>query len=484
MKQNGKRFSLTFDEWTSVRNRRYLNINIHAEKKIWNIGVTQVSGSMPAEKCIEVIDLKLKDHGLSLNEDIVCITTDGASVMKKVGKLLNANQQLCYAHGIQLGVISVLYEQNPNQEKPNTLELETSDVDDSDDEENNDVENTLIGLEIDKNDDTSLSYQGLLPIIKKIRKVVKIFRRSPTKNAVLQKYVRSDLFNKELMLILDSKTRWNSLLLMMERFLKLKSPIQKALIDFCSPIIFSDNEFNVISETISVLLPIKLAVGALCRQDANLLMANATIQFMLETLKKQKTLLSEKLYSALKSRTNERQMDLENVLSYLHDPKQFKIENEKKDRRDQITKTNLVKIIVTLIKRLYETRTNEEPETDSVNLSSDDNMEDETEAMSLEEKLQCAINEKIAVKRSTQMVEQKDLVKTIKREVELFEDECARGKYLELVYRSLLTIPPTSVESERAFSTAGKICTKIRSRLNDETVDALCFLRSHFKNNA
>jgi len=40
----------------------------------------------------------------SLSENIVCICTDGASVMAKVGKLIKADQQLCFAHGIQLAV--------------------------------------------------------------------------------------------------------------------------------------------------------------------------------------------------------------------------------------------------------------------------------------------------------------------------------------------------------------------------------------------
>ena len=30
---NGNRFSLTFDEWTSLRNRRSININVHSGKE-------------------------------------------------------------------------------------------------------------------------------------------------------------------------------------------------------------------------------------------------------------------------------------------------------------------------------------------------------------------------------------------------------------------------------------------------------------------
>ena len=57
----------------------------------------------------------------------------------------------------------------------------------------------------------------------------------------------------------------------------------------------------------------------------------------------------------------------------------------------------------------------------------------------------------------------------------------SRGRYLQLVYDYLLSIPPTSVEAERASSASGLICSRLRTRLGDETLDALCFLRSYFQ---
>ncbi|GFX28449.1 hypothetical protein TNCV_1152581 [Trichonephila clavipes] len=83
---------------------------------------------MPAEECVEVLKSKLAKHGLFL-KDIISITTDGATVMKKVGKLIGANQQLCYSHGIQLGVIDVLYKKHKEQKNSNTVGTGTSDSD-------------------------------------------------------------------------------------------------------------------------------------------------------------------------------------------------------------------------------------------------------------------------------------------------------------------------------------------------------------------
>jgi len=44
-----------------------------------------------------------------------------------------------------------------------------------------------------------------------------------------------------------------------------------------------------------------------------------------------------------------------------------------------------------------------------------------------------------------------------------------------------LSIPPTSVEAERAFSAVGLFANEIRPQLSDQSVNGLSFLRSHYK---
>ena len=72
--------------------------------------------------------------------------------------------------------------------------------------------------------DTEIAHSQIGPLIQKVRKIVQMFKRSPLKNEVLQNYVKLE-YRKEYFLIEDSKTRWNSLLAMLERFYKLKSYI-------------------------------------------------------------------------------------------------------------------------------------------------------------------------------------------------------------------------------------------------------------------
>ena len=52
---------------------------------------------------------------------------------------------------------------------------------------------------------------------------------------------------------------------------------------------------------------------------------------------------------------------------------------------------------------------------------------------------------------------------------------------LEILFTALKTIKPTSVEAERAFSALGYFANKIRSQMNDATLDALIFQRQYYK---
>ena len=64
-----------------------------------------------------------------------------------------------------------------------------------------------------------------------------------------------------------------------------------------------------------------------------------------------------------------------------------------------------------------------------------------------------------------------DEFKAISKEMMVFEATSKRTANLELLFNALETIPPTSVESEIAFSAAGLFVTKIRSRMSDDLLD-------------
>ena len=212
-KSKGEYFSLTFDEWTSVQNKRYLNINIHGNGFFWNLGLIRISGRFSSEACLNVIVQKLNEFGVNFEKDIVAITTDGCAMMKKLGRSIASPYQLCYAHGLQLVIQDIFYQ------KHNEDIAIFSDGCGTDDENNrttldHDSDDDLSdGLDISGHADSGNALALNLDIIEtvnKVRRVVKIFKRSPLKNETLQKYVR-EKYPNGLNMILDCKTRWSSL---------------------------------------------------------------------------------------------------------------------------------------------------------------------------------------------------------------------------------------------------------------------------------
>jgi hAT family C-terminal dimerisation region len=487
----GMRFSLTFDEWTSLRNRRFMNINVHCEIEFFNIGLVRIFGSMPATKCVELLKEKLADFGIRLDQ-IVGMTTDGASVMVKVGKLVDALHQLCFAHGLQLAVVDVLYKKKTklnrfgisdvdSNDENCDIELEDSDcdggVDDTDDIDIDDSEEGAVGfrLTIDAKEEFDLNSR-INPLVTKIRSVVKLFRRSPTKNDdLLQKYVAQE-HNRNLELILDVKTRWSSLYEMLARFGELQNCVRKALIDLKSDIQFDDEEIALLGEITNALHPIKLAVEKLCSRDMNLYTADITLNFMLDELSAQNSPLSNALKIKMVERIKQRRTTNSDLFQYLSNSDQV-YNHDHGIFNKKLSKTELAKAISNLVTRLMSENTEET--TDDIEVLQEESQPIPSVNLSLKERLNFAIKQQKQI-MPTEKSSPKELLKTIKREMEYFETIKERGKYLKLAYNYLATIQPTSVESERSFSAAGLICSKIRSRMNDDTLDAISFLRAYF----
>jgi hypothetical protein len=101
--------------------------------------------------------------------------------------------------------------------------------------------------------------------------------------------------------------------------------------------------------------------------------------------------------------------------------------------------------------------------------------------MSLEQQLQLAIEKSMKPMAHDASNDSTTVLSMIKKEMQLFEGGGLRGKNLQAAYLYLLTIPPSSVESERAFSSAGVLCTRIRTRLSDNVLDDMLFMRAYFQ---
>lgn len=100
--------------------------------------------------------------GLNLKQDIVSIATDGASVMTKVGRCIEAEQQLCYAHGVQLAVLDVLYKKPQVAQAQLQALVDVVDDQESDDD-NDDSEMNCAALE-SESDGIMANWRPRLPM--------------------------------------------------------------------------------------------------------------------------------------------------------------------------------------------------------------------------------------------------------------------------------------------------------------------------------
>ena len=66
------------------------------------------------------------------------------------------------------------------------------------------------------------------------------------------------------------------------------------------------------------------------------------------------------------------------------------------------------------------------------------------------------------------------------KELDIFEITSERTKNIDLLNDAIRSVPPTSVESERAFSAAGHFVTKLQTQLSDKNINVLCLLRGYY----
>ena len=275
MRDQGTRFTLTFDEWSGLNMRRYLTINIHAEQPVWfNLGMVRVWGSQTAATLLKLVETRLSEYGLCVEDDIVAMVTDGASIMKKLGRLASCEHVICLAHTIHLVVGDVLYKKKKKKAGP--ADEEASDTEAEDDAgQNGDSAESGEEPDVDEGDDHARLPDSLTdietsnppelsdtidPVVQKVRTIVKKFRKSPVKNDILQKVIAKK-HDKELKLIKDCKTRWSSLCAMLERFVRVFPEVDQVLNDLeLYSLRLSDHDLDLVKEIISALAPFKVLI--------------------------------------------------------------------------------------------------------------------------------------------------------------------------------------------------------------------------------
>lgn len=159
--------------------------------------------------------------------DIIASTGDGAASMTAYGKISKLPYWICVNHTLHLSVSDVLY-------KYFDISLISDDSTNDiypDDEEINSQRAVLKDL-----------YE---PTIKKMRSIIKLFKKSGVKNDVLISIMKSQGV-KERRLQLDCPTRWSSLYSSIKIFLEVVEPIQETLIQLNSEHVWSTIDTEIL----------------------------------------------------------------------------------------------------------------------------------------------------------------------------------------------------------------------------------------------
>ena len=79
------------DRYTTTKSRRHVNLNFLSDSDHVNLEMSRIKDSMLAKRVEDLVKERLHEYGFK-TKNIVAPTTDRASVMKSLGRLI------CYIH--------------------------------------------------------------------------------------------------------------------------------------------------------------------------------------------------------------------------------------------------------------------------------------------------------------------------------------------------------------------------------------------------
>ena len=207
------------------------------------------------------------------------------------------------------------------------------------------------------------------------------------------------------------------------------------------------------------------------RKSDDLLIAERTINFLLDELLLQGTLLSQKIYDMNCARIGARRNGtLIDLILYLNNPQYISLDKHFKSS----TKAAIHKLGIDLLKKYFvknSTNGAMEASTSSANQIQPSNI-------SIRDRLKLSISEYTSLTTDAAATEPNNL----KREFNWYDKNKKRTVLLDQLYDALITMQPTSTQSERNFSISNNILTKQRKRLLDKNLNAIAFVKSFFIN--
>lgn len=483
LKRNGERFSITLDEWTSIGSRRYLNINIHGKDTVFNTGLVRIRGLCTSDICLQMIESHLKKFNISVTRDILAFVTDGASVMVKLSQNSGCLHQMCIAHAIHLCVMETFYSANIHSTEENPCTDSSNDSsEETDDKGDFDIVNEV---------SAQLLTNEIFYLIIKCRKVVKFFRRSPKNTDTLQKHAKGAILS------LDVKTRWNSMLTMLQSIVKHVHGINLSIneIQFScksAPATFSTSEITQIKEVIQILQPLCFTIMEIQKRSITVLECDAIIELLLDELSNMEgSELCSKLLAAIRLRISQRSNDLLLCsIKFLHEPsiysllpstKRFIFDVYSRLYAENVKPTEMNELLPRQSKLISLAKCRDEDcvivdEVQKEPMATLPELDEVTSHKTFKNKLEQRLSN-----MQSSMKEAEHYDGAINSDIEILRKTYHRSDRLSMLFNVLNSVPLTTIEAERAFSCAGRLKTKIRNKLGDDTLDSIMVLRNNRK---
>ena len=205
--------------------------------------------------------------------------------------------------------------------------------------------------------------------------------------------------------------------------------------------------------------------------DSSLLNADQVMEFTLEKLQDNQSSIGRKMHELLLKRFEERRNPL--LSGILH-----QLSQSSDSSLDYPMRNDLIKKMKDLYVRLFSSSESMGAEEPQPSTSTSEEQEQPSKKSKVEE-LKAFLEKKKASAKEKNSVgnlsSSSAILLEIRREMTIFETTGQRPPCLDKIFKAVSTLPPTSVEAERAFSAAGLFVTKMRSSLSDDSIDTLCF---------
>jgi hypothetical protein len=252
--------------------------------------------------------------------------------------------------------------------------------------------------------------------------------------------------------------------------------VSKALLDLSAEELdLSKEEVKVVNDIVDCLGPLKVSVECLCRRDTDIAKADTILEFIFKQLGEQGSDTADRLLENLCVHLAVRRNRDVSLLLYLKDYTNLQ-KQEIVPFMKMASKSTILKMAKNLLDRLY---VDEDLEVDGeVEQGHPEPLEVHDGRVMKQSDL--ALELQAMIEKSESKVTAGDNHSVLQKEFQLHEATGKRTPNLEKLYKILCSIPPTSVESERAFNTVGQFVTKLRCSFKDNRIDALCMLRNDY----